>query len=95
MDESGFDAKETSKPETNVKKEKSYAEMSIEKLSELLRKAVENEQYEEASKIKSEIDRRNNEQSKVAGNLFLMPFSIIKSFEMSQKVVIEVKKYSK
>ena len=42
-------------------KEKSYAEMSIEKLSELLRKAVENEQYEEASKIKSEIDRRNNE----------------------------------
>jgi protein-arginine kinase activator protein McsA len=35
--------------------------MSIEKLSELLRKAVENEQYEEASKIKSEIDRRNNE----------------------------------
>ena len=60
MDESGFDAKETSKPEANVKKEKSYAEMSIEKLSELLRKAVENEQYEEASKIKSEIDRRNN-----------------------------------
>lgn len=29
---------------------------------------------------------------KLTKNLFLIPFSIIKSYEMSQKVVIEVKK---
>lgn len=37
------------------------------------------------------IEEITNSQ-KLTENLFLIPFSIIKSFEMSQKVVIEVKK---
>ena len=58
MDEAGFDVKDT-----NVKKQDktpvSYSEMSIDELNEMLQIAVENEQYEEASRIKKEIDNKS------------------------------------
>ena len=57
MDEAGFEVKDT-----NKKQEKapvSYAEMSIVELNKMLQIAVENEQYEEASRIKKEIDNKS------------------------------------
>ncbi|MBQ1267951.1 MAG: bifunctional nuclease family protein [Muribaculaceae bacterium] len=57
MDEAGFDVKDT-----NKKQEKapvSYSEMSIDELNKMLQIAVENEQYEEASRIKKEIDNKS------------------------------------
>ncbi len=57
MDEAGFDVKDT-----NKKQEKapvSYSEMSIDELNKMLQNAVENEQYEEASRIKKEIDNKS------------------------------------
>lgn len=57
MDEAGFDVKDT-----NKKQEKapvSYSEMSIDELNKILQIAVENEQYEEASRIKKEIDNKS------------------------------------
>ena len=57
MDEAGFDVKDT-----NKKQEKapvSYSEMSIDELNKILQIAVENEQYEEASRIKKEIDTKS------------------------------------
>ena len=58
MDEAGFDVKDT-----NKKQEKapvSYSEMSIDELNKMLQIAVENEQYEEASRIKKEIDNKSD-----------------------------------
>ena len=58
MDEAGFDVKDT-----NVKKQEkapvSYSEMSIDELNKMLQIAVENEQYEEASRIKKVIDDKS------------------------------------
>lgn len=57
MDEAGFDVKDT-----NKKQEKapvSYSDMSIDELNKMLQIAVENEQYEEASRIKKEIDNKS------------------------------------
>lgn len=57
MDEAGFDVKDT-----NKKQEKapvSYSEMSIDELNKMLQIAVDNEQYEEASRIKKEIDNKS------------------------------------
>ena len=48
--------------DTNKKQEKapvSYSEMSIDELNKMLQIAVENEQYEEASRIKKEIDNKS------------------------------------
>lgn len=58
MDEAGFDAKDNKQREQPQKVKKTYKDMSIEELNEILQTAVENEQYEEAIKIKNEIDGR-------------------------------------
>ena len=58
MDEAGFDVKDA-----NVKKQEkapaSYSEMSVDELNRMLQSAVENEQYEEAARIKKEIDNKS------------------------------------
>lgn len=63
LDEAGFEAKiqPGSKKSTVVKKiPKTLSDFSTEALHELLNKAVQNEQYEQASKIKDELDKRKN-----------------------------------
>ncbi|MBW6482341.1 MAG: bifunctional nuclease family protein [Vicingaceae bacterium] len=45
--------------EDNKKKPLSYEEMSISELNKMLQEAIERENYEEASRIKLEIDKRN------------------------------------
>lgn len=57
MDEAGFDVKDTNKKQD--KAPVSYSEMSIDELNKMLQIAVENEQYEEASRIKKEIDNKS------------------------------------
>lgn len=57
MDEAGFDVKDTNKKQEKVPV--SYSEMSIDELNKMLQIAVENEQYEEASRIKKEIDNKS------------------------------------
>jgi len=58
--------KEENKPESKVKVKKEsskkgedYKSYSIEKLNELLKSAIEKEDYEKAAKIRDEIDKRN------------------------------------
>jgi bifunctional DNase/RNase len=50
---------ELNKP-TKISKPKGYDELSMDELNKKLQKAIENENYEEASKIKQEIDNRNS-----------------------------------
>ncbi len=45
--------------EDNVPKTLSYADLTVEELNNRLQDAIENENYEEASKIKEELDKRN------------------------------------
>ena len=50
---------ELNKP-AKISKPKGYDELSMDELNKKLQKAIENENYEEASKIKQEIDNRNS-----------------------------------
>lgn len=68
LEEAGFDAdaqtpqeetEQSQSPETKEIKEE-ISTLSIEQLTEAMQKAAENEDYEEAARIKSEIDRRLN-----------------------------------
>lgn len=45
--------------EENIPKSLSYSDLTIEELNNRLQDAIESENYEEASKIKEEIDKRN------------------------------------
>lgn len=59
LDEAGFDTEESS-PSRKKRSEGSYETLSEIELQEILKDAVDNERYEEASKIKAEIDRRQS-----------------------------------
>ena len=50
-------------PEKEEKKEKTIKEFSEDELNEMLQKAIEDENYELASTIKKELDRRKNESN--------------------------------
>ncbi len=58
-----LEAEETTEPESAPKKEKTIREYSEEELNNLLQKAIEEENYELASTIKKELDRRKNESN--------------------------------
>lgn len=58
MNEAGFDAKDNKQTKQSEERQKTYKDMTIDELKEVLQVAVENEQYEEAIKIKNEIDSR-------------------------------------
>lgn len=45
--------------EENIPKTLSYSDLTVEELNNRLQDAIENENYEEASKIKEELDKRN------------------------------------
>jgi len=49
--------------ESEEKKEKTIAEYSESELNDMLQKAIEDENYELASTIKKELDRRKNESN--------------------------------
>ncbi|MDE5976425.1 MAG: bifunctional nuclease family protein [Muribaculaceae bacterium] len=52
-----------SNPKSREKKSANLESLSLEKLKAAMTKAAENEDYEEAARIKSEIDRRNNKSN--------------------------------
>ncbi len=58
-----LEAEETTEPKPAKKKEKTIREYSEEELNSLLQKAIEEENYELASAIKKELDRRKNESN--------------------------------
>jgi uncharacterized protein len=49
---------EESAPETNVPEESSFSDYSSEELKQMLQTAVENEEYEKASRIRDELNKR-------------------------------------
>lgn len=72
LEKEGYSPKDTDKvkgkaaPQSTSSKNavtSNYSRFSMKQLEELLVKKVEEENYEEASKIKQEIDRRNNENA--------------------------------
>jgi bifunctional DNase/RNase len=59
IDDDEFDDLEKEIEDIDPSKPLDYSKMSITELNKVLQNAIEHENYEEASKIKAEIDRRN------------------------------------
>jgi uncharacterized protein len=61
-EETGSDITKIPEVETSKSSDSDHSDMSLEQLQELLDKSLENEEYETASKIRDEINRRNAQQ---------------------------------
>lgn len=63
IDESSIFAKESilDEPEVSLSDENEFEYYTLEELDKLLDQAVENEDYEQASKIRDEIEKRKDE----------------------------------
>jgi bifunctional DNase/RNase len=62
--EDDFVAEDTeNKPEEEEKVQESYEDYLLDELKEMLKKAVSNEDYEEASRLRDEINRRTKNQT--------------------------------
>ena len=65
MEEKEKEKAETKEPKAKVKKEttarksEDYKNYSVEKLNELLKDAIDKEDYERAAKIRDELSKRN------------------------------------
>ncbi len=60
LEKAGVTVRKSSKQHTTIKKNDSYTKMKLSELKKLLKKAIETENYEKASKIRDEINKRGN-----------------------------------
>lgn len=73
LNEAGFDAKghisdhssRNNYSESSTVKTDDFSRMSLQQLSEAMLIAAENENYEEAARIKAELERRNNNEEQI------------------------------
>ena len=55
-----YENQKTSEKTIQKKHDKTYGEMRLSELKKLLKKAIESENYEKASEIRDEINKRGN-----------------------------------
>ena len=55
-----YENQKTTEKTVQKKQEKTYGEMRLSELKKLLKKAIESENYEKASKLRDEINKRGN-----------------------------------
>ena len=73
--------KTTAEKTIQKKHEKTYGEMRLSELKKLLKKAIESENYEKASKIRDEINKRGNIKQILFFLLFALSFTKISAEE--------------